>query len=205
MVRLPMLMVLSALIVASSRAGEFNVVLNIGDKAPAWVDLPGVDGKQHSLADLKDKEVVVVAFTCNSCPFAVDYEDRLIALAKKYAGPEGKVAVVAINVNKIPEDSFSKMQERAKAKAFPYPYLYDETQKIAREYGANFTPEFFVLTKDRRIAYMGGMDDNSNAQLVTKNFLEPAVEAALQGSRPSVAESPARGCRIRYVREREKK
>ncbi len=204
MARLQMFFVLFALITVRSGAGEFNLAVNIGDKAPAWADLPGVDGKKHSLIDLKDKEVVVVVFTCNSCGYATDYEDRIIAFAKKYAGPDGKVAVVAINVNKVPEDSFPKMQERAKAKAFPYPYLFDETQKIARDYGANFTPEFFVLNKERRIAYMGGMDDNSKAQLVQKKFLEPAVDAVLEGTPPAVSETPARGCRIRYARERGK-
>lgn len=202
MVRLPVFFFLFALISIQSTAGEFNLVLKIGDQAPAWKDLPGVDGEKHSLADLKDKDAVVVVFTCNSCGFSNDYEDRIIAFAKKYAGPDGKVAVVAINVNKIPEDSFPKMQERAKSQNFPFPYLYDETQKIARDYGANYTPEFFVLNKDRRVAYMGGMDDNSNAQLVQKKYLEPAVEAVLTGSSPSVTETPARGCRIRYVRQR---
>lgn len=183
--------------------GEYNSVLNIGDKAPAWVDLPGVDGKKHSLADLKDKEVVVVVFTCNSCPFAVDYEDRIIAFAKKYAGSDAKTAVVAINVNKVPDDSFEKMQQRAKTKGFPYPYLYDESQKIARDFGANFTPEFFVLNKERRVVYMGGMDDNSDPQAVKENFLNAAVEATLSGKKPEKTETLARGCRVRYVRTRE--
>lgn len=202
MIRRPVFLFLLAMISIQSTAGEFNLVLNIGDQAPTWKDLPGVDGEKHSLADLKDKDAVVVVFTCNSCGFSNDYEDRIIAFAKKYAGPDGKVAVVAINVNKVPEDSFPKMQERAKSKAFPFPYLYDETQKIARDYGANYTPEFFVLNKDRRVVYMGGMDDNSNAQLVQKKYLEPALEAALKGGSPSVTETPARGCRIRYVRQR---
>jgi peroxiredoxin len=143
--------------------------------------------------------VVVVVFTCNSCPVATDYEDRLAAFAKKYAG---KVAVVAINVNRIPEDSLSKMKERAEQKKFTFPYLFDESQKIANDYGATFTPEFFVLGADRKIVYMGGMDDNSNPALVKTNYLEPAVEAALNGSKPEVAESAARGCLIRYARKR---
>src|SRR5215831_9637475 len=88
-------------------AGKFNEVLSPGDAAPAWSDLPGVDGKKHSLADLKDKDVVVVVFTCCSCPAAEDYEDRIIAFAKKHA--ESKVALVAINVNTIPEDRLDKM------------------------------------------------------------------------------------------------
>ena len=82
-------------------AGEFNKKINVGDPSPVWKDLPGTDGKKHSLADVKDKDVVVVVFTCNSCPIALDYEDRIIAFGKKYAGPDAKVALVGINVNTI--------------------------------------------------------------------------------------------------------
>jgi peroxiredoxin len=180
-------------------AGEFNSVLKIGDAAPAWENLPGTDGKQHSLADLQDKKVVVVVFTCNSCPEASDYEDRIIALAKKHAADVG---VVAINVNRVPEDTLEKVQERSKQKSFPYAYLFDESQKIAKDYGATFTPEFFVLGPDRKIVYMGGMDDDSNAAEVKNNYLGPAVEAALAGTKPATAETLSRGCRIRYARER---
>jgi peroxiredoxin len=180
-------------------AGEYNLVLNIGDAAPAWKKLPGIDGKEHSLGDLDRKKVVVVVFTCNSCPVATDYEDRIVAVANKYAA---EVAVVAINVNRIPEDSLPKMKERAEEKKFPFPYLFDETQQIAKAYGAMFTPEFFVLSADRKIVFMGGMDDNSNPELVKTNYLEPAVEAALAGKLPSVQEAVPRGCRIRFARER---
>lgn len=184
---------------APSRAGEFNPTLNIGDAAPAWSKLPGVDGKEHSLDDLKDKKVVVVVFTCNSCPVATDYEDRVIAFAKKYAD---RVGVVAINVNRAPADSFEKMKTRAEEKGFPFPYLYDESQKIAKDFGAQFTPEFFVLNSERKVVYMGGMDNASDAAKITKNYLEPAVEAALKGEKPETAETRAIGCRIRYARER---
>jgi peroxiredoxin len=187
------------------QAGEYNPVLNYGDAAPAWTNLPGVDGKQHSLADLKDKQLVVVVFTCNSCPVAVDYEDRIIAFAKKHAGPNDPIAVVAINVNKIEADSLPKMKERSEEKGFPYPYLFDETQKIARDYGATYTPEFFVLNKERKVVYMGGMDDNSNLAAVTANYLEPAVQSALKNEKPGIIETVARGCTIRYERERRKK
>jgi peroxiredoxin len=183
-------------------AGKYNAVLNIGDPAPAWEQLEGVDGKRHALADLADKDVVVVVFTCNSCPVATDYEDRIIAFSKKFAGPGAKVALVAINVNKVAEDRLDKMKERAEAKGFDFPYLYDDTQKTGRAFGAAFTPEFFVLGKQRRVVYMGGMDDNSNAAEVKQNYLEPAVEAALAGKQPAKAEAPAIGCRVRYSRER---
>ena len=146
--------------------GEYNEVLKVGAPAPAWSGLDGIDGKKHALADLKDKEVVVVVFTCNSCPIAVDYEDRIIAFTKKHAGPGSKVAVVAINVNVIEEDRLDKMAERAKEKGFNFPYLYDPSQKIARAYGAIYTPEFFVLDRQRKIAYLGAMDDTSQADRV---------------------------------------
>ncbi len=179
-------------------AGQFNSERDIGDIGPAWKDLPGVDGKNHSLSDISEP-VVVVVFTCNSCPIAVDYEDRIIALAKRHAG---KAAFVAINVNRVPEDSLPKMKERSDARQFPFLYLFDESQQIAKEYGAVFTPEFFVLDKDRKIVYMGGLDDNSDPSQVKNKYLEPAIEAALQGTAPTVAETVARGCRVRYAREK---
>ena len=186
-------------------AGKYNAVLNIGDAAPAWKELEGVDGKRHSLADLADKRVVVVVFTCNSCPVATDYEDRILAFSKKFAAADGDVALVAINVNTVPEDRLPKMRERAEAKGFDFPYLYDESQKIGRAYGAAFTPEFFVLDADRKVVYMGGMDDSSIASMVKKNYLDPAVESALAGQPPKVAEAPAIGCRVRYKRQRRQK
>lgn len=185
-------------------AGEYNEVLNIGDPAPAWNDLPGVDGQPHSLADFSEKDFVVVVFTCNSCPIAVDYEDRIIALAKKYVGPGSKVGFVAINVNTIPEDRLDKMRERAESKGFPFPYLYDESQQIARDYGAGTTPEFFVLDRQRKIAYMGGLDNNSYPDMVTETYLEPALATLLAGKSPELTETVPRGCRIRYKRQRDR-
>jgi peroxiredoxin len=187
-----------------SRAGEYNPVLNIGDAAPAWSNLPGIDDQKHALADLKDKDAVVVVFTCNSCPVATDYEDRILDFVSRH-GDTGRVALVAINVNKIEEDSLPKMKERAAAKHFNFQYLYDDSQQIAKDYGATFTPEFFVLDKNRRIAYMGGMDDNSNPREVKVNYLDPAVAAVLGGAKPEKLEAPAPGCMIRYANNRRRK
>jgi peroxiredoxin len=202
MVRTAVALTVLVLLSGSAVAGKYNPVLNIGDKAPAWTDLEGIDGKRHSLADLADKEVVVVVFTCNSCPVATDYEDRILEFSKKFAGPSGKVGLVAINVNTLAEDRLPKMKERAQAKGFDFPYLYDETQKIGKAFGAAFTPEFFVLDRQRAVAYMGGMDDSSQTDMVKKNYLEPAVEAVLAGKSPPTAEAPAIGCRVRYARQR---
>ncbi len=193
------LLLLSALLTA----GEYNPVREIGDAAPAWNKLPGTDGKTHSLADLKDKDVVVVVFTCNSCPYAVDYEDRLIAFHKKFASRN--VTLVAINVNKVPEDALPAMKKKAKQKAFPFVYLFDESQKIAKDYGAFFTPEFFVLNKQRKITYMGSMDNNPDVKKVSKLYLNDAVEATLAGKKVATDETVAFGCKVRFERKRRKR
>jgi peroxiredoxin len=202
--RAPIAIISAVLLSTFVWAGEYNETLSVGDQAPAWKDLPGVDGKKHSLSDL-DAELVAVVFTCNSCPVATDYEDRIIALAKKHAAKPKKFALVAINVNRIAEDSLPKMKERAEQKDFPFTYLFDESQQIAKDYGAAFTPEFFLLDKDRRVVYMGGMDDNSNSKLVKEQFLEDAIEAVSAGKSPPVRETVAIGCRVRYVRQRKSK
>jgi peroxiredoxin len=178
--------------------GKFNKKINIGDPAPVYTNLPGVDGKKHSLADLADKDVVVIVITCNHCPVAVAYEERIINFAKKHAGADSKVAIVAINVNNGAEDKLPKMIERAKERGFPFPYLYDETQKIGRALGATVTPEFFVLDKSRKIVYMGAMDDRTTAQSAKTNYLEAAVLAALKGQMPAVTETAGRGCSVQY-------
>jgi peroxiredoxin len=195
-----------ALVSNSAWADEYvNLVLKIGDAAPTWKDLPGVDGKQHSSKSLAQKKVLVVTFMCNSCPYAVDYEDRLIAFAKKYSAKESEVAVVAVNVNKVTEDSLPAMKKKAKEKRFPFAYLFDESQKIARDFGAGTTPEFFVLNEDRKLVYMGAMDDHPQAKKATRNYVQEAVDAALSGKKPSVEKALPIGCRIRFERRRRKR
>jgi len=184
-----------------SEAAE-NSKLSIGDSAPEWKDLPGTDGKPHSLADLKKSAVVVVCFTCNACPYAVDYEDRMISLQKKYADHADGVVLVAINANRKPSETLEKMKERAASKQFPFDYVVDETQRIADTYGANFTPEFFVLNRDRKVIYIGAMDDKTDASQARINYVELAIEAALQGKLPEVTAVPARGCAIPFRRSR---
>ena len=182
-------------------AGTYNETLGVGDPAPAWVNLDGIDGKKHSLADLKDKDVVVVIFTCNSCPVAVAYEDRIVALSRKHKN--SKVGIIAINVNQVPEDKLDKMKERAEQKGFDFPYLFDPTQKIAKDFGARFTPEFFVLDKNRKIAYLGAMDNKNAAKDATESYLDAAVDAALRGEKSKVGETLGRGCAIRWIRKRD--
>jgi len=189
-------------IATAAQAGQFNKQLSIGDTAPDWKGLAGTDGQKHSLADFAGKEALVLCFTCNTCPYAVDYEDRLIELAKKFAAEGNKCAVVAINANKVKEDLLPAMQERAKSKGFNFPYLHDETQQTAKNYGATFTPEFIVLNKDRKVVYLGAMDDSPDGKNVTKHYVADAVTAALAGKLPETTETPAVGCAVRYVKER---
>lgn len=181
-----------------AQAGKYNPVLSPGDQAPAWEALPGTDGQLHALADLKEKLVVVVVFTCNSCPYAVDYEDRINALAQS----SDDLAVVAINSNRTAEDSLEKMKERAAEKKFAFAYLFDESQQTAQAYGALRTPEFFLLDRQRRVVYQGALDDNANAEQVTKHYLTEALAAVRAGQSPEVQETPPVGCTIRFVRAR---
>jgi peroxiredoxin len=173
-------------------------MLKLGAPAPNFTALPGVDGKNHSLSDYKNKDVLVIAITCNHCPVARAYEKRLVEFATKYAGPDSKVAFVAVNVNNIPEDKLDKMKVRAKQQGFTFPYLYDSSQKIARALSAKVTPEFYVFDKSRKLVYWGAMDDNNNAKSVKRTFLVSAVEAALKGETPATPKTAARGCTIKY-------
>ncbi|MGE5195582.1 MAG: thioredoxin family protein [Deltaproteobacteria bacterium] len=180
---------------AFATRSKFNNVLAIGDKAPDWENLPGVDGQAHSLNDYREAKAVVVVFTCNHCPVAKMYDDRLIEFAKKY---EKTVQVVAISVSRNGADGLEKMKTRASEKGFPFPYLYDETQKSGRSYGATVTPHFFLLDGERKIAYMGAFDDNFERKKAEKNYLIDAVKAVLEGKKPRVRESLQRGCGIDY-------
>ena len=186
----------------SSLAGEYNQVLSIGDKIPVWKDLPGTDGKTHSLEDLQDKDVVVVIFTCASCPFAVDYEPRTNELVTKFASEGSKVAIVAVCVNHVAEDRLPALTKRVASEGLKFHYLYDESQQIAKDFGAIFTPEYYVFNKSRELVYMGAMDDSTDPANVKVNYVGAAITAALEGKLPKVTETIGIGCRVRYARER---
>ncbi len=186
-------------------AGKYNKTLSIGDAAPDWKNLEGTDGQKHSLADFADKQIVVLAFTCNSCPYATDHEERIGALNKQFA-ESGKGVVVAINPNQVKEDLLPAMKTRADSRGLKYLYLHDPTQAVAKSYGATFTPEFVVLNKDRKVVYMGAMDDSPELKKpVTKKYVEDATAAALAGKTPAVTETPGVGCLVRYARDRRKR
>ena len=189
---------LFALCLTLAADGEFNKALSVGDAAPNFENLEGTDGKTYSLASFKEKTAVILAFTCNGCEIAKAYEDRLVAFAAKHAGADAKTALVAINPGQGKSESLAAMKERATKKKFPFAYLADPTQAVAKAYGASYTPEFVVLNRERKVAYLGAMDDKDNAADAKENFLLPALEAALAGKAAAKGETAARGCRIRY-------
>ena len=185
-----------AVAVVLAAAGCDAAKLNIGDAAPPWSGVVGTDDKPHGLADCKDAKLVVLVFTCNHCPVAQAYQDRLIALQKDYRGKG--VRIVAVNVSKNASDSLDAMKQRASEKEFNFPYLYDSTQKMGHEYGATVTPHVFVLDKDRKIAYMGAVDDNMKAEGVRTAYLRDAIGALLSGKVPPKTVTQQFGCGIQY-------
>jgi len=173
----------------------------VGDTATDF-SLKNVDGKMVSLKDIKNAKGYIVVFTCNHCPYAQAYEDRIVALNNKYKALG--YPVVAINPNnpeKEKADSFANMQQRAKDKKFSFPYLLDEGQKIFPQYGATKTPHVYVLqktTKGNVVKYIGAIDDNyEDAKAVKQKYVENAVDALLNNKDVTVKETKAIGCSIK--------
>lgn len=173
----------------------------VGDAATDF-SLKNIDGKKVALADYKQAKGFIVVFTCNHCRYAVAYEDRIIALDKKYK-PLG-YPVIAINPNDPvaqPKDSYEAMQVRAKEKGFTFPYLLDNGQTIYPQYGAEKTPHVFVLKKTGNkqvVSYIGAIDNNyRNAAEATEHYVADAVDALLAGKAPAVTKTVAIGCSIK--------
>lgn len=170
----------------------------IGDQA-ADFSLKGVDGKMHSLSEIKNAKGYIVIFTCNHCPYAKMYEDRIIALHKKYS--KLGYPVIAINPNDpevVPEDSFEEMKTRSKEKNFGFNYLIDEKQTVFPQYGATKTPHVFLLDKNKVVRYIGAIDDNAQSSAeVKKKYLELAIEAIDKGKKPNPETTKALGCSIK--------
>jgi len=161
--------------------------------------LKAVDAKSYSLKDFGDRKALVIVFSCNHCPYVQAYEDRMVRLQRDYSGKG--VTLVAINSNDdhdYPEDSFENMIRRAKDKGFNFPYLRDETQDVARKYGAICTPHVFAFDVQRTLQYKGRIDDNRNAAAVKTHDLTNALDAMLAGRKPVVQETRPFGCSIKW-------
>ena len=167
--------------------------LAIGDPAPP-VDLPGVDGRNHSLADYEGRPVAVV-FSCCHCPYVIAWEDRINDVAREYGDRAG---LVAINSNHYLGDSFEDMQARAAEKGFVFPFLRDESQEVAAAYQAARTPEVFVFDREHRLIYHGAPDSDYTDPEGAEPYLRRALEAALDGGTMSPAETPPVGCTVKW-------
>jgi len=172
----------------------------VGDKARDF-SLKNVDGTMISMDSFEEAKGFMIIFTCNTCPYSVAYEDRIIALHEKYA--DQGIPVIAINPNddeKSPRDSYKKMIVRAEEKGFPFPYVYDETQKITKAYGATNTPHVYVLDADRTVKYIGAIDNNTkSAEDADKKYVEDAVDAVLNGTEVPEKKTKAIGCTIKWA------
>jgi peroxiredoxin len=162
--------------------------------------LPGVDGEDHALEDFKDKTALAVIFSCNHCPYVQAWENRMVQIQADYT--DRGVQLVAINANdaqKYPSDSFEAMKRRAREKNFNFPYLYDESQDVARAYGAERTPEVFLFDSDWVLRYHGSIDDNyDNPEAVQNAYLREALDAILEGEEPTVTKTPPIGCTVKW-------
>ncbi len=167
-------------------------------------DLKNINGSRVSMSSMTDAKGFIVVFTCNHCPFAKKYENRIIALDKKYKS-QG-YPVIAINPNdtfNYPEDAHTEMVKRAKDKNYTFPYLVDETQQVAKAFGAAKTPHVFLIQKEAEkfiVKYTGGIDNNfENVDKVTKKYLENALDELIAGKEVTVKTTKAVGCMIKWV------
>lgn len=177
-----------------------STMVPLGTPAPDF-RLPDTDGKQVSLADFSSAPALLVAFICNHCPFVKHIQTAFAYLAREYQAKG--VAVVAINSNDVanhPDDSPAKMVEEKKAAGYTFPYLYDESQKIAQGYRAACTPDFFLFDKDRKLVYRGQMDASrpGNGKANDGSDLRSALDAVLTGKKPSPEQVPSIGCNIKW-------
>jgi peroxiredoxin len=176
-----------------------SFTLELGSRAPDF-SLPGTDGKQYSLADFADAQVLVVFFTCNHCPYVVGSDEVTRATAEKFM--DRGVRFVGINSNSqntYEEDDFLHMVERMEKYRFPWVYLRDEPQQVALAYGALRTPHFFVFDRDRRLVYTGrGVDSPRDASKIAANDLERALDDVVSGRPVAVPKTNPIGCNVKW-------
>ena len=171
------------------------MTLSVGNQAPSF-ELPDTDGLSHAP---DGAQATVVVFTCNHCPYALAWQDRIAQAARDYAGRG--VRFLAINSNdaeRYPRDSYEAMQRRVAAEDWPLPYLHDVSQDVARAYGARTTPDLFVLDSDRRLRYRGAPDSDYDDPGQQAAWLRQALDAVLDGRDPSPAETQPVGCSIKW-------
>lgn len=176
-------------------------MLPLGTLAPSFTLPDTVSGKDISLQDIQSDKANLIMFICNHCPYVIHVEEELARLAKDYqAKGVNVVAISSNNVEKYPADSPDKMTDYAAKNGFSFPYLYDESQEVARAYDAACTPDFYVFDGEMRLAYRGRLDDsrpNSDTPLTGKD-LRAALDAVLAGETVSEVQYPSGGCGIKW-------
>lgn len=162
--------------------------------------LPAVDGNEYTLTDFRKSEVLAVMFICNHCPYVKAIEDRLIALGNYFKGKSVQfVAICANDAEGYPDDSFENLRKRWTEKKYPFPYLHDEEQTVAKKFGAVCTPDFFIFDSNRRLQYRGRLDDSwKEPEKVTKQELKGAIEMILNGKPVPQEQTPSMGCSIKW-------
>jgi peroxiredoxin len=199
------IMVLAATLAGGLWAAEGDAgaptALALGSSIPmAEQKMKNVDGKEMSIADVKGAKGTLVVFTCNACPWAKAWEDRIVALGNDYQ--KKGVGVIAVNSNdpgKVAEDDYAPMQARAKEKNFGFPYVVDATSGVAKAFGATRTPEAFLFDAKGTLVYHGTIDDNAQEPAkVKESFLKDALNAVAGGSAVAVKETKAMGCGIKF-------
>lgn len=202
-----LILVFSVLLVSSVSfsAADLPDGVKVGDAAPDF-NIRNIDNKRISLSTFREAKGIILVYTCNSCPFSRKYEDRIMNLHKKFAGKGWPVLAVNPNDSTIAaEDSFSAMQKLAADSGYTFPYALDETQNMARQYGARRTPHVFLIQNNNSkfmVAYIGAIDDNaSDPSKVETRFVENAIESMIKGGPVEPSLTKAIGCTIKWRKD----
>ncbi len=182
-----------------------STMVPLGTEAPAF-RLADAEGKITSIDDFKGSPALLVVFLCNHCPFVKHVLPHFVGLAREYQRRGvGIVGISANDVESYPDDAPEKMAKLSRTMGFTFPYLYDESQQVAKAYGAACTPDFYLFDRDRRLVYRGQMDDSrpSNRRPVTGNDLRAALDAVLDGRPVFGDQKPSVGCNIKWKRGNE--
>ena len=174
------------------------MTLALGTDAPPF-DLPGVDGRNHSLDEYADAEALALVQSCNHCPYVQAWEGRMKDLQREFADRGFRLVAISSNdADRYAADSFEAMRARAEQEGFNFDYLHDEDQSVAGRYGPERTPEVFLFDRDRRLVYHGAIDDSREESEVGERYLRDAIEALLEDRDPPVSQTPAVGCSVKY-------
>lgn len=178
-------------------------MLPLGTSAPNFSLPDTVSGRMVSLSEVKTDKGLVVIFLCNHCPYVIHVNPEIVRVAKEYmARGLGFVGISSNDVENYPDDAPDKMKQVAEQLGYPFPYLYDESQEVARAYDAACTPDFYVFGKDLKLAYRGRLDDSrpKNDNPLTGKDLRAALDAVLEGKPVTEAQYPSGGCNIKWKR-----